>query len=175
MPFSININKSSSRDGNQHPKPEISTTSTPAPHPFFGELDRLFDSPSSLFDRSFPTPAAAATYQSSIQMREDNEQVQVALGMPGMSNADITVHESVSSCLVDVSAGGAGNNDSKNDGNFNRQFFQQQQPQRFDFGPSVECSKLAANLSRGVLYMNVPKKAPQVDKVKTRTIHVTED
>jgi HSP20 family molecular chaperone IbpA len=117
---------------------------------------------------------------SSYQIHEDGDQVSVEVEMPGVAAKDLKVEvwqPNPNSCVVQwsgqksVGRGPPGHKESQQQ--------QQQQPVQFSnrlrFGPQVDCDQVAANLSRGILWLTAPVKAKTEDTPQTRSIPIQED
>ena len=152
----------------------------PLPDP----LERLFRQHSSFWNddnggedtlfSSFPSPGAIrqAFSSSSYAYQEDDSQVSISMDLPGVRAKDLQLNllssgPNQNSCIVELQAQRMLRNQEQTKATFK---------ERFSLGGyhnNVDCEKLAANLSRGVLTLTAPKKEPSPVKPK-RSIPITE-
>mmetsp|Transcript_18726 Transcript_18726/g.52084 ORF Transcript_18726/g.52084 Transcript_18726/m.52084 type:complete len:182 (-) Transcript_18726:1796-2341(-) len=178
MPININFFKPRRNHQDNQEPPEISEMHQPKHHQEADHAEDYF--PAFFNDRFFGNPFRDAEdffnstndrfqFRSAMHMKEDPEQVQITLEVPGMSRRDlnVTVNELPStSCVVHLKSSRTDDDDTYNH-NPNRFI-----PRRFEFGPSVDCQKVSATISQGMLYLQAPKK--QAQEGITRTLDVAE-
>ena len=142
---------------------------------------------------------------SSYSMHQDDKQVTIQMEVPGMDSKDILVEVTKPDddllpqeiqtqqyvppqyrCTVDITAGGVGQqpmslkptrgHQMEGDDALNNRSVPKFQ-QRFQLGnSSVDCNRISAELSRGILTLTAPKKEEKVvtPKLSTRVIDVEE-
>ncbi len=132
---------------------------------------------------------------SSYQLHQDHKEVSIEVDMPGVAGKDLKVEvlqgAASQSCTVQWSGERAdgrrrttttattpGGRDGDDDQA--RAMDQLMRPpptfsNRIRLGPHVDCDRLTAHLSRGVLHLRAPVKAPQEDVPAVRSIPITED
>jgi len=155
------------------------------PFPGEGPFDRIFRS---VFDDDddfrdggmFPglPQHAGMPRQSGYHVHQDEKEIQVDVDLPGVAAKDVQVQvwDRTPTCVVQWSgeravrrpAGGVDSPTSNRRGSGNVQF-----ANRIRLGPSVDCSQLAANLSRGVLRLTAPLKEKQEASNGPRSIHIS--
>lgn len=125
----------------------------------FGAQDPMmepdsFPFPGGAFQKSFQHGFQRASYH----IHQDKQNVHVEFDVPGARKEDMSVEVvDIPSCVIEF--GQSVNRRPTIEGDAqHRQFSSSSFSQRLRLGPSVDCEKISANLSRGVLRLTVPKK-----------------
>jgi HSP20 family molecular chaperone IbpA len=112
------------------------------------------------------------SYRSSYEVHRDENQVQVDVDVPGVASKDLKVEVlNTPACVVQWSGSRKllrTNNKGEEEAAATTTF-----ANRLRLGSSVECEKLAANMSHGVLRLTAPLKE-RGESLGPRTIPVTE-
>lgn len=154
----------------------------------FPERAKLPNDSSSRFPSPMPRYQSAFQWSSSssYQVHQDQDQVSIEIDVPGVPASDLkveVVQNALQSCIVQWSGqrgsrwGGRGEKTTTSDGNDVADQYQQSLStlsNRIRLGPHVDCDKLSAHLSHGVLQLKAPLKE-QEDVSASRSIPITED
>ena len=166
----------------------------PAAAAGFGNLDEIFSQalqggggmmpPSfgdtlSSGDNGSKTSSWSRSFSSSYRMRQDGNGVQIDVDVPGKTIQDLQVQvvEDLSRCSVEWKTESASQKNKDEVGSASRHLQEfHTQPQRMNLGQAVDCGKLSATLSKGVLQMKAPlKKASEGQAAGSgRSVPVTE-
>mmetsp|Transcript_30090 Transcript_30090/g.72230 ORF Transcript_30090/g.72230 Transcript_30090/m.72230 type:complete len:211 (+) Transcript_30090:79-711(+) len=131
---------------------------------------------------SFPFPAAAfqngfqhGFQRASYHIHQDNQNVHVEFDVPGAKKEDMKVEVvDIPSCVIEFGQS-VNRRPTTMEGNAHyRQFSSSSFSQRLRLGPSVDCEKMSANLSRGVLRLSAPKKDEKDVKPERLLIPINE-
>jgi len=141
-----------------------------------------FGSQDSQIERdAFPFPASAfqnafqqGFQQSSYHIHQDNQNVHVEFDVPGARKEEMRVDVvDIPSCVVEF--GQSVNRRPRTGGDSQyHQFSTSSFSQRLRLGPSVDCEKMSANLSRGVLRLSAPIKEKKDRKPERLSIPINE-
>ena len=170
-----------SSDSDQNERDDISAFFSN--HPFFGGRSPFGvrgegDSPaSSLFENLM-----SHSQSSSYQIHQDGKEVTIDVDLPGVSAKELKVEvlQNIQSCVVSWS----GQRKQRNSHSTDQQQYGRHPHQtssssfssfnnRLRLGPQVDCDKLTANLSHGILTMKAPVKELQ-ETATVRNVEVTE-
>ncbi|CAJ1966774.1 unnamed protein product [Cylindrotheca closterium] len=130
---------------------------------------------------SFPFPAAAfqnafhgGFQRASYRMHQDNQNVYVEFDVPGTKKEEMNLEVvDIPSCVIEFGQSANRRPTMEGDARF-RQFSSSSFSQRLRLGPSVDCEKMSANLSRGVLRLSAPIKEEKDRKPVRLSIPIDE-
>ncbi|KAL3945284.1 MAG: hypothetical protein SGBAC_000632 [Bacillariaceae sp.] len=130
---------------------------------------------------SFPFPAAAfhdafqnGFQRASYQIHQDNQNVHVDFAVPGVTKEEMNVEVvDLPSCVIEFGQSASRRPTVEGDAQF-RQFSSSSFSQRLRLGPSVDCERMSANLSRGVLRLSAPIKEEKDRKPERLSIPINE-
>jgi HSP20 family molecular chaperone IbpA len=182
-------------------KPNVAFPGSP-PFPPLGEMMRQLHQQLPPFHLDDKSPSSFRwTSSSSYQIHQDDEQVSVEIDVPGVAAKDLKVEvvmqnknnyasSSHPSCTVQwnghrttsIHQRGAGGGRTDDDGDngtsqHHQKFVLPTFSNRIRLGPHVDCDKLSAHLSHGILHLRAPLKERREgdDEPEVRSIPISED
>ncbi|KAG7370606.1 Hsp20/alpha crystallin family protein [Nitzschia inconspicua] len=141
----------------------------------FQQLDDGDDNDNSNNDPFFPSPMFGSPARhhfgsvmnaSGYHIHQDQNKVSIEIEVPGVAAKDLTVETwqptNSRSCVIQWS-GQRTNRGIATTDNHQQQRPSNQFSNRIRMGPQVDCDRISANLSRGILWLTAPLKEPPVE------------
>jgi HSP20 family protein len=132
----------------------------PAPSPFRSLLDEFFNAPLGDFSPSPRFPA--------VNVAETDKGFRIELAVPGYEKADF--HLAVDKNVLVVSAKKETEREEKTENYRRREFSAMAFERSFNLPDSLDTDQIQATYNNGVLQIDLNKKAPSMNKVKTISV-----